>query len=176
MIEYARNVAGTLDAGHAEYDPRTPNPLVMPVACPVPDRAAGDPGLSGRLRIAVEPYSLAGRTLGRAEIEEGFFCNYELNPDAEQALTDAGLVVSGRGDRGEVRIVELPDHRWFLASLFLPQHSSTVAEPHPLILAFLQASHEVALSRQSSPRIGSAACSFRLGQGALHEAVQPRGN
>jgi CTP synthase (UTP-ammonia lyase) len=47
-----------------------------------------------------------------------------------------------------VRLVELPTHPFFVATLFLPQVRSTAAQPHPLILAYLRA----AVSAQRSAR------------------------
>jgi CTP synthase (UTP-ammonia lyase) len=44
--------------------------------------------------------------------------------------------VSGVGTEGEIRIVELPDHRFFVATLFLPQARSTADAPHPLLAGF----------------------------------------
>lgn len=37
------------------------------------------------------------------------------------------------------RIVELPSLRYFLATLFVPQTSSTPEDPHPLIVGLLRA-------------------------------------
>jgi CTP synthase (UTP-ammonia lyase) len=50
--------------------------------------------------------------------------------------------VTGTGPEGEARIVELPDHRFFIATLFLPQLSSTMERPHPLIVGYLRAAME----------------------------------
>ncbi len=115
----------------------------------MPNRAEGEPSLSGDLVIAVQPDTLAYRILGRTEIREGFFCNYELNADFQDDLRRAGLTISGRGERGEARIVELPDHRFYLASLFLPQHASTPETPHPIVTAFLEAARDFSLERVS---------------------------
>ena len=38
-----------------------------------------------------------------------------------------------------VRIIELSDHRFFIATLFLPQLTSKPKQPHPLLEAFLLA-------------------------------------
>jgi CTP synthase (UTP-ammonia lyase) len=114
----------------------------------VPNRAEGAPSLSGDLVIAVKPDTLAHRILRRTEIREGFFCNYELNPDYQDAVVRAGMRISGTGEQGEARIVELPDHRFFVATLFLPQHASTPEEPHPLVTAFLDAAWAFAPERR----------------------------
>jgi len=49
------------------------------------------------------------------------------------------MVVSGIDADGEVRIVELKEHPFFIATLFVPQHRSNPEVPHPLITAYLEA-------------------------------------
>lgn len=66
-------------------------------------------------------------------VTEPYYCNYGLNPEYRGSLERAGLVVSGTGTDGEVRIVELPAHPFFLATLFLPQARSSPGRPHPII-------------------------------------------
>ncbi len=109
------------------------------MACAVPDRTPGAPSLTGSLRISVQRDTLAYRILQHDEIQEGFFCSYELSPEFHEAILAGGLRITGRGDRDEVRIVERPEHRFFFASLFLPQHNSTAAAPHPIVTAFIEA-------------------------------------
>jgi len=48
-----------------------------------------------------------------------------LNPIYTQRLERTGLVVGGTGPAGEVRMVEIPSHPFFIATLFLPQTRST---------------------------------------------------
>ena len=57
----------------------------------------------------------------------------------ERTSAPAGLQVTGLDPTGEVRIVELGAHRFFMATLFLPQVASGPDRPHPLIMAYLQA-------------------------------------
>jgi CTP synthase (UTP-ammonia lyase) len=52
---------------------------------------------------------------------------------------EAGLPVVARGAHGEIRAIESPAHRFFIATLFQPQLSSTDKNSHPVILAFVQA-------------------------------------
>jgi CTP synthase (UTP-ammonia lyase) len=91
------------------------------------------------LKIHLSPGSLAFQVYGQADIEEAFNCNYELNPQYRDRLENSGLKVSGVSESGGARIVELPGHRFFLATGFLPQVSSTQDHPHPLVSAFLEA-------------------------------------
>ncbi|MBI3979052.1 MAG: hypothetical protein HY331_12785 [Chloroflexi bacterium] len=130
---------GIDEAGHAEYDPNASLPLIAPVSCPVPGRPAGAPRLFGSLKVQVLPDSLAFRIYRRHAVDEAFFCSFELNPAFQTAISAGGLRVSGLGEGGEARIVELPMHRFFLATLFLPQLADQVEGPHPVIAAYLEA-------------------------------------
>jgi CTP synthase (UTP-ammonia lyase) len=87
----------------------------------------------------VRPGTRASALYGVTEAAEDFFCNYGVNPDYHRRLEAGGLRVSGLGGAGEVRIVELPDHPFFLATLFLPQARSTAASPHPLLAGYAAA-------------------------------------
>jgi CTP synthase (UTP-ammonia lyase) len=74
-------------------------------------------------------------------VREEFACSYELNPRFEALLAKSELRVSGRGDGGEVRVVELRGSPFFLATLFLPQLSPEPGR-HALISGFLRAAAE----------------------------------
>ena len=139
LLEYARNVAGIKDAAHLEYGPNTGTPLLVLVSCPVDNRPDGAPRLSGRLKIKVSPDSLAFHIYQKTEVEEAFNCNYELNPIFRETLEASGLKVSGVSKDGGARIIELPDRRFFMATGFQPQFTSEVTNPHPLIIAYLEA-------------------------------------
>lgn len=83
--------------------------------------------------------TVAARLYGVDAATEPYYCNYGVNADYLKRLQDGGLCVSGLGDEGEVRIVELPGHPFFMATLFLPQARSTRANPHPVLLGFAAA-------------------------------------
>jgi CTP synthase (UTP-ammonia lyase) len=70
---------------------------------------------------------------------EPYYCNYGVNPDYGRELEAHGLRISGVGETGEVRLIEIPDHPFFMATLFLPQARSKPAEPHPLLRGFAAA-------------------------------------
>ena len=113
--------------------------MIVPVACPVEGWSGDGPKLSGGITIGIAPGSRAARIYGRQQVKEGFNCSYELNPAFEEVLEASGLRVAGRGERNEVRIVELANHRFFIATLFQPQLASAPGAPHALMTAYLEA-------------------------------------
>ena len=59
-------------------------------------------------------------------------------------MDEGGLKIVGTDDDGEPRVLQLPRHRFYVATLFVPGASCTegVVEmkgAHPLVKAFLQA-------------------------------------
>lgn len=130
VIEYARNVLGFQDAQHAEYDPYASELFISALSC----------SLAGQtMSVRLEPGSRAAGYYGDSEAREQYYCNFGLNPEHQQRLHDGGLRVVGSDQDGEARIVELPDRRFYLATLFVPQLSSQPGSPHPLIAAYLRA-------------------------------------
>ena len=127
---------GLADAGHDEYgDAKTP--LITQVACALP--GASGPALCGDQPIRLEPGTRIAAACGGTSLSEPFQCSYQVNPAFQSALAAAGLRISGWSAQGEARAIELPDRRWFVATLFLPQYNSVPERPHPLISAFMQA-------------------------------------
>jgi CTP synthase (UTP-ammonia lyase) len=142
-------VVGIEGAGHAEYEDSPAEPLITLASCAVDGRSLGAPRLSGKLKITVDVDSRAFRAYQRREIEEEFNCSYELNPAYRERLEAGGLCVSGVGDGGEARIVELAGGGFYLATAFLPQLSSQPGRPHPVVAAYLS-------EAVGSPRRGHA--------------------
>lgn len=140
LIECARNVLGIKDADSAENNSGSKNIVIYPVACAVPSRTGKAPKLSGAIpEIRLRPGSYLHSYYAQDVITEEFFCNFELNPEYEWAAIEAGFPVVARGPKGEVRAIESPTHRFYIATLFQPQLSSKPDKPHPLIMAFVQA-------------------------------------
>lgn len=81
--------------------------------------------------------SRAATLYGSVEVVEDFYCNYGLNPAYLPFFERAGLRVTGVDDDGSVRIVELDQHPFFLATLFCFQTRSRPDTPHPLVAGFV---------------------------------------
>jgi len=47
-------------------------------------------------------------------------------------------MVSGTDSNGSIRLVELKNHPFFMASVFVPQVNSTFDKPDPLITEFIK--------------------------------------
>ena len=125
-----RNVLGFRDADHQESNPTAGRFAVIALAC----------SLDGRQEeVEVIPGTRAADLYGRGRVVEPFVCNYGINPEFATLIEQRGLMVSGRSDDSEVRIVELPEHPFLVATLFVPQMRSTPSNPHPLIEAFVGA-------------------------------------
>ena len=105
--------------------------------------------------MTIRPGTLAAALYGVESAEEDFFCSYGVNPAWAERLEAGGLRVSGTGDAGEMRIVELPGHPFFVPTLFLPQARSTAEAPHPVLRGFAAAAGAYASRR--SPEKGAGA-------------------
>jgi CTP synthase (UTP-ammonia lyase) len=130
LIEYARNVAGMADAAHAEVSPDAARPLISRLSCALVEE---------RGEILLQAGSRAREAYGVERVEEGYHCSFGLNPAHEAALADGRLSFTGRDPAGEVRVMELRDHPFFLATLFQPERSALRGEVHPLIRALVAA-------------------------------------
>jgi CTP synthase (UTP-ammonia lyase) len=123
-------VLGLRDAAHQETTPNGPVLVIAELAC----------SLVGQTQpVTIVPGTRTHRAYGQAVVVEQFRCSYGLNPLYREALGRGPLRVVGVDANDEVRIVELPAHPFYVATLFLPQLSSSPGGPHPLILAYLKA-------------------------------------
>ena len=130
LLEFARNVLGFQDAQHAEYDPAASNLFVSALACSLAGR---------RMQLRFAPGSRVAAIYGVESAEEEYYCNFGVNPDKVPLIRRSALGISGSDAEGEIRVIELTDHPFFLATLFVPQLRSTPTDPHPLVTAFVQA-------------------------------------
>lgn len=130
VLEYARNVLGFADAAHAETDPDASLLFVSRLSCSL---------VGTTMQVQIDPASRVFEIYGQAATTEQYYCQFGLNPRYQATLHEGGLRVVGVDADGEARIVELPEHLFFVATLFVPPLTSTVERPHPLVLGYLRA-------------------------------------
>ena len=107
----------------------------------------------GTLRLGacpceIRPGTTMERCYGTLEISERHRHRYEFNNDYRQALTDAGLTLSGLSPDGRlVETVELSDRPFFVGVQYHPEFKSRPNKAHPLFQGFIAASLEEAAKR-----------------------------
>ena len=92
--------------------------------------------------ITIKPNTLACQIYQKESITEAFTCSYGLNPEYQHLFNNQNLIIAGTNADAEVRLMELTGHRFFMATLFLPQLSSSLEKPHPIIVAYLKAASQ----------------------------------
>lgn len=130
VIEFARNVLRVEDAQHAEYDPYASTLFVTPLSCSL---------VGQTLRVELAAGSRAAAAYGAAAVDERYYCNFGLDPRYQPLLHDRGLRLAAVDAIDEARILEIPEHPFYVATLFVPQTGSSPDHPHPLVVAFVQA-------------------------------------
>jgi CTP synthase (UTP-ammonia lyase) len=129
-IEFAHNVPGIEDATSAETDPYASELIITPLSCSLKGRA---------MTVLIAADSSIAAIYGKTQAIEEYYCNFGLNPAYQGRLHAAGLEIVGTDTDGEARILALTQHLFFVATLFVPQLTSTAEHPHPLIVAFVKA-------------------------------------
>lgn len=143
VIEYSRNVLGWKEANSTEMNEHTPHPVINIME---EQKTITDKG--GTMRLGAWKCSLTEGSLassiynGTKEIQERHRHRYEFNSAYTKELTGAGLKTTGiNPDTGLVEIIELDNstHPFFIGVQYHPEYKSTVANPHPLFVSFVQA-------------------------------------
>jgi len=140
VIEYARHVLGLKDANSSEVDPDSAHPVIdlMEEQKQVTDK--GGTMRLGACDCALTEGTLSSQLYGRATISERHRHRFEFNNAYLADLEAAGMKAAGiNPETGLVEIVEIPSHPWFVGVQFHPEYKSTVANPHPLFVAFVSA-------------------------------------
>ena len=130
ILEYARNVLHYEDAQSQENDPYSSQLFISQLAC----------SLAGRtMKLTFAEGSQVSEIYGSLSAEEEYYCNFGINPEYVSTLKGGSLEVVGSDSEGEVRVIEIPAHPFFIGTLFVPQTRSRSGIPHPIVTAFLRA-------------------------------------
>lgn len=140
VIEYGRNVCAFAKANSTEMDPNTQHPVID-----IMEEQKSITDMGGTMRLGAWECALAEGSIvrdvyGKEIIEERHRHRYEFNDAYREQLVAAGMKITGTNpNTGLVEIIELPDHPWFVGVQYHPEYKSTVANPHPLFVAFVKA-------------------------------------
>ncbi len=140
VIEFARNILNIPDADSTEMNPNTKNPVIDLME---EQKSITDKG--GTMRLGAWDCDLklgskVSEIYKAKTIKERHRHRYEFNSDYKEQIEEAGMLATGLNpDTGLVEIIEIPTHPFFVGVQYHPEYSSTVANPHPLFVAFVKA-------------------------------------
>ena len=157
VIEYARNNLGLEGANSTEFMPDTPYPVIGLITEWLTEEGQIEKrdktsDLGGTMRLGSQkcqlvPGSLAHKVYGKDVITERHRHRFEFNNAFLEKFETAGLKISGKSMDGRlVEIIEIPEHRWFLACQFHPEFTSKPRTGHPLFSGFVSAAIEYSSS------------------------------
>ena len=149
VIEFARNVLQLKNANSTEMDFETKHPVIDIMEA---QKAVTHKG--GTMRLGAWDCELVDGSIVKSiyntdMISERHRHRYEYNNAYKNELENAGLKATGiNKETGLVEIVELEGHPWYVGVQYHPEYKSTVANPHPLFVAFIKAA--VTYSKQKN--------------------------
>lgn len=140
VIEYARNVLHLEGANSSEFDADSKYPVIdlMPEQKDIDE-------MGGTMRLGLYPAQLLEESKARAAygkelIFERHRHRYEFNNKFINDFEANGMVFSGVNPKKKlVEIIEIPAHKWFVATQFHPELKSRPNNPHPLFVDFIKA-------------------------------------
>ncbi len=153
VIEFSRNVLKLTNANSTEMNEKTSHPVIS-----LMDGQKDIENMGGTMRLGSwecvlskdsKVYSIYGSSL----INERHRHRWELNNQYLNDLKNSGLIPSGINPKtGLVEIVELPSNDWFIGVQFHPEYKSTVENPHPLFVSFVNACLNYKKSKEDNGR------------------------
>lgn len=129
VLEFARNEIGYKDAQHEEYDEESTALFINKLACSLKGQS---------MDIKIVEDSKAFHTYNQKVTTEDYYCSFGINPEFREPLFSSSLSISGVDQDGEVRIIEIRENTFFVATLFVPQTRATKEKPHPIIKRFVE--------------------------------------
>lgn len=139
-IEFARNVLGLEDADSSEVNAHTTHPVINLMEGQKNVTHKGGTMRLGNWKCQLEPSSKVFEMYGEELIEERHRHRYEFNNEYLESFEKEGFMPVGKNpDTGLVEILEYKDLPFYIGVQFHPEYRSTVANPHPVFVKFIEA-------------------------------------
>lgn len=151
-IEYARHVCSLVGAHTTEVDAQTPHAIVdiLPLQkANLENHAMGGTMRLGGFEATIKQESTVSKLYkGAYKISERHRHRYEMNPTYVQLLEEKGLCFSGHYVRDDgtklMEYLELPKHKFFVATQAHPEFNSRFGYSNPLFHGFVKACFQAA--------------------------------
>ena len=149
IIEYARNVLKLKGANSTEFDQDTKYPVIGLITewsdrSGKKEKRNKSSDLGGTMRLGgqickLKKSSNSYKMYKNTEIVERHRHRYEVNPKFKDDMNKKGLSVVGTSIDGKlVEMIEIPDHKWFLACQFHPEFTSNPRDGHPIFNSYIK--------------------------------------
>ncbi|MBI2542640.1 MAG: CTP synthase [Candidatus Aenigmarchaeota archaeon] len=141
VVEFARNVCGLKTAHTTEVNPSTDCPVIDII--PEQKDKLKNSEMGGTMRLGGYPAKLKEGSLVRNlynkdVVIERHRHRWELNPEFHKTLEENGMSLSGvYEERNLVEFIELPNHKFFIATQAHAEFTSRPLEPNPLFMGFV---------------------------------------
>ncbi|MFH2035667.1 MAG: CTP synthase [Candidatus Zixiibacteriota bacterium] len=141
VIEFARNVCGLENAHSYEfYTDELKHPVIHLMADQENVTDMGGTMRLGAYKCILNKDSKAFKAYGTEEISERHRHRYEFNNSYREMFEGTDFALTGLSpDQRLVEIIEVKNHRWFVASQFHPELKSRPTKAHPLFREFISA-------------------------------------
>jgi len=140
VIEFARNVLGMKEANSTEMNPNTPFPVIDLMESQKTITDKGGTMRLGAWDCVLKEGSIVRDIYKTDAIKERHRHRYEFNNTYKKQIEEAGMIATGfNPETNLVEIIEIPSYNWFVGVQYHPEYKSTVANPHPLFVAFIKA-------------------------------------
>ena len=147
VVEFGRNVLGFSDAHSTEMNPKTSYPVIDIMKEQKTICTKGGTMRLGAYPCKIKENSKIFDVYQIIDIKERHRHRYEFNNKYMDDYQKAGMLASGINPKDNlVEIVEIVDHPWFVGVQFHPEYGSTVANPHPIFVSFVNAANNHKLS------------------------------
>ena len=149
LIEYARNVLKLKGAHSTEFNSKTKHPIIALITewsdiSGKQEQRNKNSDMGGTMRLGgqvckLKKSSNAYKMYKNEEIVERHRHRYEVNPNYIDQLSGAGLDIVGKSKDGRlVEMIEINDHKWFLACQFHPEFTSNPRDGHPIFNSYIK--------------------------------------
>ena len=149
LIEFARNVLKLKGANSTEFNSETKHPVIALITewndiSGKKEKRNKNSDLGGTMRLGgqtckLKKTSKAYKMYKSEEIVERHRHRYEVNPHYKDMLITSGLDVVGTSVDGKlVEMIEITDHKWFLACQFHPEFTSNPRDGHPIFNSYIK--------------------------------------
>tara|TARA_B100001029_G_scaffold25712_1_gene18147 strand:+ start:264 stop:1880 length:1617 start_codon:yes stop_codon:yes gene_type:complete len=141
VIEYAKNVKKIIDANSTEISKKCKNPVIDLMTNQKEIINKGGTMRLGAWDCEIIKDTKSHSIYNKKLISERHRHRYEFNNNYNDKIFDENFVKAGVNPKTDlVEIIENKSHPWFIGVQFHPEYKSSVLNPHPLFVNFVEAS------------------------------------